>query len=849
MNENLYPWRNWSNKEKLSLYAGFGLVFGLIVFTLLGWNKGLDNVMSWDIISELKEKVIQTPPLFFDTYSFSASSPLWYVVESFSPSLIKVNIWAYYLLLASILVGISWILSGLSRLKGFWFLVGAIVLGFLMVFFRTESLYLQSSQTSFLILFALSGGLYYCTNIYAHKLTIFSTSLIWFLFWSILIVIVHFTALINAPLVSLAAFGLLGAFGITVIFLFFISHEIYAGLLALVSQNAKNGKSSIPEFVVVSLVFLINAVLIYLENAKRIDSSIFIFSPIFVYILSLVLGFYGFRKLVHEREWFSFQGVGAWLYLGMAIISTAVLGLAYATANTSLFELLEDYISISILAMGICFFVHVLINFRITIQQGLPFYKVLYKPALSRLLLARIAAVFVMFFLFSLKNKHSFYQLKSGLNNAIADFYLAEGDIKSAEVYFKEAVQYDLYNEKSNLSLASIAASVGDEIASIYYYQQAEKNATQAYSYIGKSLAYEREKMFFDAVFTLKEGLEKYPEDAHLYTNLARLQAKSNVQDSVLLNLNLALDYCKSCEVESSNFLAFWLENGKTEKLAEMRDLIKEKEGFSYKANASAIQRILGENLKFDNFSVQKDSSLDMSRAAFLLNSMSYSLTENNSSIQVKDLANFQNAKANENLHEPLAWAIANQNYYREDKLEGIKQLQFMAESPSNLASLYAQNLGIWFMREGAFGASLQHLDKAGDASSVGILSASDIKETINQQLHSQAETFGKDLRLNTYKEILNKAPLNPYLIIKVSDFLSKNQKSLEAYNVVFYALNYLNDSPDLLKVYLKRALDLSMFEYAEDALIQLKAKVSEKEFNEYDNLIQNIKNKQTDFN
>ncbi|MCD8540549.1 MAG: hypothetical protein LRY55_12880 [Leadbetterella sp.] len=117
-------------------------------------------------------------------------------------------------------------------------------------------------------------------------------------------------SVINEPFLSVPAFGLAGALVIAFTFIFLISHEILAVLYSLVSQNSEKGKNSLPQVLVVTAVFLVNAVLIYLENARRIDKSSFVIPPLLLYILSLIPGLWGFRKLSDQRGWFSFRGVG-----------------------------------------------------------------------------------------------------------------------------------------------------------------------------------------------------------------------------------------------------------------------------------------------------------------------------------------------------------------------------------------------------------------------------------------------------------------------------------------------------------------------------------------------------------
>lgn len=825
------------------------MVILLSAFTFWGWFRGTENVISWDVITELKEKAIQTPALYFDQFSFSATTPLWYVTESYAPSPLKINGTAYVLLLAGILAGVSLILAGLSRLRGAWFLAGALLLGVVLSSFRLESIFLVSRNWPFLAAFGLAGGTYFLTNLYARKLDIVKTCLIWLGVWLVFSGAVKWLSVINEPFLSVAAFGVTGGLVITFIFIFLVSHEILAALYGLVSRNSEKGKNNLLQLLVVTAVFLVNAVLIYLENAQRIDKSSFVVPPLLLYFFSMIAGWWGFRNLSGQRSWFSFPGVGAWLYLGMALTATATLGMAYATANTPLTELLEDYISIAFLSTGLCFFVYTGLNFWPLIKAGLPFHKVIYKPPFSPFLLARVAAVFVIFFLFSLKNRYSYFQLRAGISNAIGDFYLEEGDFRSAEAYYKNGADYDLNNQRSNLSLASMAEQAGDRVSATYFYQQAGAKKPNAVSIIGKSRNLEQQDMFFDAVFLLKEGVRQFPEDHRLYTTLAHLQARAGMTDSVLLNLDRALQLCKNCGPENVNFLAFWIENGRPEKLAEMQALAGKPDSYSFLANRAALERLTGAETVVEKFGTAPDSSLDMGRAAYLLNAMSSVSLQNKAGITSESLRTFREKPANDALYEQLLWASANQKYYRENKTEGIRQLISLAESSSRLVPLYNQNLGLWLMREGVYSEALKRLEKAGDTSSVRLLSGGDLKAQMDEKLRAQAEQLAGELTLENREELLNKAPLNPWFLVKAADFLSKNNKSQEAYNTVFYALEFLPDSPVLLASYIRKALDLSMTDYAEDALVRARMVMSDAEFWPLENQVEEARKKSRDFN
>ncbi|MCD8539804.1 MAG: hypothetical protein LRY55_08600 [Leadbetterella sp.] len=141
---------------------------------------------------------------------------------------------------------------------------------------------------------------------------------------------------------------------------------------------------------------------------------------------------------------------------------------------------------------------------------------------------------------------------------------------------------------------------------------------------------------------------------------------------------------------------------------------------------------------------------------------------------------------------------------------------------------MYNQNLGLWLMREGAWSEALKRLEVAGDTASVRLLSVADLKSQIDEKLKAQAESLADSLTLENREELHNRAPLNPWFLVKEADLLSKNGKGLEAYNTLFYALEFLPDSPVLLEAYIRKALDISMTEYAEEALVRARMVMSD---------------------
>jgi hypothetical protein len=78
--------------------------------------------------------------------------------------------------------------------------------------------------------------------------------------------------------------------------------------------------------------------------------------------------------------------------------------------------------------------------------------------------------------------------------------------------------------------------------------------------------------------------------------------------------------------------------------------------------------------------------------------------------------------------------------------------------------------------------------------------------------------------------------PFNEDASIAAADFYNKQNKILDAYNVLVEAREVNPGSVKILKAYALQSLKINLESYGEEALDKLKPLVSEKEFREFRN-------------
>lgn len=820
MISNPWFWNSWSKSERIIFYFFLSILGFGVFYTCFSWFLELHNVLKWDTLSQLQDKIVNLPSFSDGTFNFTSNTLVYYVKERYLPSLIKINELAYYFLLLFIVSGISSILTALSKLKGIWFLIGGILIASFIISLRLESVYVTTSSLPFFISFMLLGGLYYYFSNWSKAGVLFRFC-VFFASISIIFLFPFLLHKVNQPLLLSLSYGLLLFLIISMIFIFFISHEILAILIWMVSKTSQKGKSSLTQFSIVSAIFFANAVLVYLENANFIENSFAIINPLLIFLVSMVLGIWGFRKSTEDQAYFSFKSIGMWLYFGMAAISVSVYAFIFATANDPLQDMFEDYISISQVSVGICFFVYVLVNFFQVFRQGLDVHMVLYKPKFSRLILARVGSLFIIAFLFSFKNFYSYYQVLAGYNNALADSYLIEGDLKIAETYYKESTHYDLYNHKANYSLASLALNQNDKLNASFFFKQSLKRKASEFAYAGLSQSLEQEDMYFESLFTLQEGMKKFPESSIIASNLAYLYEKAKNQDSTFIYLDKAQKVCKSCEVENTNLLAFWIENAAIEKLDSVSKTLFDTYSSNI-ANKTAIDKILlRETEKFEKVNT---NVLNVSDFAGFYNFSSNVLNKGKFSNTQKEIATFLKEEANQDFYSDLIYLKSVAQYNNQNKIEGIKTMHGLVSDSTSKGLMYRQNLAMWYLQEGVYDKAIEYLLLSGDASSANMLKEKNYFAHIQDKLQQQAGTLTKDgISKNTIESIKQKAPLNPFLIQKISDYYSKQKNLNAAYQVYFDALELNPTNALLWKGYTLKSLDLGIEEYSNKGLNELR--------------------------
>ena len=845
---NKNPFLDFKSSPKGYLLLTLLIIVGVyLVGTSYFWWGGSGNTINWNVISNLQEASSSVSLQTADGLLLQTVEPLFYIKEKYVPtgSIISPNHSLVYLI--GLFLGVSLILSSTLRMKSLWFMIGVGVLGIALSSFSLELVFSQLNKSTFLISFFGIALVAYLFNSWLKNNNVSRTFPVFLLLFGVFSLVLYQYGKVPLPFLSITSSSIAVGFILSCIFIFFISHEIISIILKVISTSTLGDKKSLIQFSVASGIYLLNALLIYFENANRFSDSIIIIDPWWLFVISFVAGFWGFQQYCNQTQSINFRQSGIWLYLGGGLITLASISYLYVTDNNPLIELLADFIAISHLVVGITFFGHVLINFIQPLRQNLPVHKILYKSPFSRLILSRLVAVFGIFILFTLKNSYSLNQFVAGYYNSLGDYSLATNDLFVAETYYKKSVAYDKFNHKGNYALASLAQSQNDYTTAGFYFKNALEKQPSPFAYAGLSESLLQANLYFDATFTLKNGVNKFPLDNHLATNLSQQYAKSSIMDSTFLYANNAYQNCNNCDVETTNLLAFWLENAKTEHLDSIYTVFSKQNGTSVLANKTAIRKKQDKNSRDTELSISSDSILSVSQFALLYNLVTNPANE--SIITDGELSAVQNKVENTGYFNDILFVRAKNNYLFGDKAKGFEQLGYLSRDETTDTKIYDLTSAGWYLNEGLYDKSLDAFLKGGDSLSIQNLQLANYESKIDQlQFQYSKNIPNESISKSDYVSVLEKAPYNPYIVERVVDMLLTNNQSQQAYKVVFNAIQTNTESLLLWKKYTMVALKNGLTSYADNGLKNVKRLSNELEFKQFAKKYDSILREQADF-
>lgn len=587
--KQLFFWNTWDKPYKAIyqlLLTVFILSVGIYAFTYLSGNS---FVINWEV-----NNVVNPVQTLFDSYrsgifEFPIHINNYVISQGFVASDLQVNEWPAYLLLIWLGIFISIILTLITDLSRFWFAMSVILLTGLFVGLKLDYLVLFNlyNKIGIVIAFILYFPALYIFHFVKRDIGFVPRFLTHFVATLIFGLIIFYYSNVDLPFLHLITYGIYVPLILTMLFAFMVGHEIVSGFLRIITSGTLAGeKSGLIHFMIISVVFVLNAVLVLLRNNHKLDADIYLIGSFGLLTIASVIGIWGYRtKEVTYEGMFSFYPFAAILYISMAITAHLSISYFFISGNDLFVEAVEDAIIYSQIGYSGMFLVYVLANFFDMFWNRLDISKVLYKPMRMPYFISKFAAVIVIMALFFRFQQIPYRQSVAGYYTGIADLYLKAQDYLSATEYYELSSLFSGTSHRANYALATLEKRNGKFDKEFNYLKMAVgKNPTE-FAFANLASKYVEQKRYFEAIFTLQDGLDEFPDNGNLMNNLGLVYMEIENIDSAFLYFNRSIHEHKSENEAATNVYALLSIKGLSIRVDTLEYLLKESENLASKNN------------------------------------------------------------------------------------------------------------------------------------------------------------------------------------------------------------------------------------------------------------------------
>ncbi|WP_439881575.1 tetratricopeptide repeat protein [Pontibacter sp. MBLB2868] len=713
-------WRSWDTDIK---YPYLFLLLLCVVALLLGvfhYFTGEGYAFDWDKLTDLQVVPVPVHEVTRLLENFTLSAEGYLIFEQYDVALPTVNTTAATLLIGILGLCVAFYTAAISTMKQLSYFGGMLLLMLFLATFNFDLLSIfgnGASQTTLLVSIALLAISSYAFQAFWPQTRFALRIVVMMGVVATLALLIYSEAefparLITLHLVNYSSIGVLIA---TVLFMLWVSYENVNALLWINTQaKTPEKRFGLWQFVLVSTLYLVNLLLLYLRHIGYLKADLFYINGYFIFILSVIAGFWGMRQReAYYKRLFLFKPAGAVLYLVFATMAFLSIGYAFATANDPLTVLFHDLIVYTHLAFGFGFLLYILINYATLLQQRLPVYKVVYEPKRFSLFSFFLMSLMICTILVMRTQYRSYFYAQGGYYNYLGDLYSASGNPILAQRFYEESDLFDVNNVKANYNLASIYRQKNQRNSEILHLKEALEKRPSPKLYIRLANLYDEKQYFFEKMYVLQEGIAKFPESAEIYNNLALMYAATSVQDSTDYYFNLAQKYTSDEDFIESNRLAFYTRQAM---LDPAKQLLGESRKGKYKtlrSNAAALRQLLGLD-PGDKEAFMPDSLGAIEDLTLFYNQTISRLNEGDTS-RLAPINRYLSNPGNQLFFEDLLYLKGLVHHYNGRVKEGRTILENLALQAESRGGYYYNVLGQWMLEENNYKAAAAYFKLAKD--------------------------------------------------------------------------------------------------------------------------------------
>ncbi len=831
------------------------LFFGCLLVLLWLYANGYNNSIGWEVTTSAE--VLKYPAIEIEgnLLDFSITGEKYLLTESYTGGPIVRNRVVDTLLVSVGWIGVCLALTASSFLRRYGFL---FALGLFTLFINRLNLGeigLFGIQNRMIILIPFIG--FVGPLFYFHEYRPQTKFLIRFLSL-VLVSALLITFGVSEPAVFLDYFVSHSLFGFAIaglLFLFVLAEENVFGILFLVTR-VKGGKKNFQHFIILSLIYLTNLILYYLNKSGLVPNSFSFFDPFVLLAISCGVAYWTLKfKADHFRK-YALPEFSKLLFLGLGIVLFSTLGLAFFRGNDGVYESFHYFILYFHIGFGFFFFLYLIINFIDAFLQGFEVYKIAYKEQHFPYVSARLGGLVVVLGFYFLATQEPYDLLKSGYYCNLGNFEETLGNPDLADQYYQQASFLGYNTHHSNYQLAWNYSDKGNEYLTQTYFEKASSRFPSSFAFIN----YANLDMDINPV-KVQAKLEQAQElfnDGEIKNNYGLLRMQNEEWDKAFDNFKEAESSTSWNQAPLINKWAALNKLNNTDSTRLLSDYQKGNHGV--KSNILATDY----NPSF-TFAYQDFVNVPvLHRQAYLLNASSLFNEDTLASLAIYELENSTNGNYNDRLRKVLAI-----HYYKKGEVnKAFRMMDYLqANTYQHVKGAYLNDIGKLALDQGAYLLALEYFQRAGESDYLtgeinkvealaGLGREDEIPEsllktvekdpgltTLANQILTNLETgvFTKnipsrsnhDLEQMEDSVIVVVASRNAFDESTVIEAVSvlEERGNIDSYSVILEAIEINPYSIELLKTYAITALKQNFTAYAEAVLPRIAALTDRESF------------------
>lgn len=703
---DLFFWQQWKSTYR-ALYIALLLLFlASIGAFIVAFLYGDLYTIGWDSTGEWKTISLHLDTFSVNQFEIPLQSEQFLLLKRYTSNDISIHPWISYTYLCVILIAFVIFLTVISYLELWLYIVGMAFFLFFIVSMQTEQLgilgmYNKIPTIFFILVF---GGLTYYFNAFKKDTSLFVRIACLIITSGLFIASIVFASEISLPVLYVANYSIAIPIILSILFMFIVGYDIIQFLVVVTSYGKSDFKpkgNSIWNFIVIGSLYLINLYLVYFKPAFVKDMDLVLIQPLAVLGISSILGIWMFEMKQEVTSVIPFKPLGAILYLSLGIITFSTIAFGYATANDALVHTLELSALYIQIGLGLGVFLYVIANFWTKYKKQETVYKQFYITYQVPFFVARsMGWVIVMYFVFS-SERHVFKLSKAAYYNSIGDVYLHTKQDDLAESFYLEAYSYASRYQRTNYTLANFYERRENKTEAFTFYENCLGKNPSPFAFTSLSNFYINNNQLLPAMFMLKDGLKKFPNDPHLLNNVGYLFTKFDASDSAAYYFYQSINNTDD-DLPVSNLLVYYGGQGK---FNECNAIVANKKGIDskvYLANKVGIATLQGKQGDTTLLaSYLTDTLITADDFTYLYNYTFNKLSKKDSLLDYT-LERFSKYACNDFYKPNLLYAKASHLYYSQTNVNGALELIQQITELEN-APIYVITLATWQLKAGLY--------------------------------------------------------------------------------------------------------------------------------------------------